>query len=207
MSDNSNLPYCRLLFRSKEGIELFSVPSERADEASITPRENREFLLKGNTSFQSILPDGSAAFVHRPDKGIFKLQLAGGNLAPPTEPFLKETARVQIMAVSPQGSYLLTWERAQEGETPNMKVWDTATGDMVIGFRQKGLSREAWPYVQWTNNEKFAFLMGTNEVRVYPGKFPQNAETRFIDKLRIPGITSMSVPSNATGEADGSTGS
>lgn len=194
-----NLPYCRLLFRSKEGIELFSVPSERADEESITKRGKREFLIQGTTSFQAILPDGSAAFVHRPDKGIFKLNLGHGAASDTENPFLPDTARVQIMAVSPQGSYVLTWERAKEGETPNMKVWNTATGALVIGFRQKALSREAWPYVQWTNDEKFAFVMGTNEVRVYPGMFPQGAETRFVDKMRIPGISSMSVPSDSKG--------
>lgn len=194
-----NLPYSRLLFRSKEGIELFSVPSERDDEASITKREKREFLLKGITSFQGVLPDGSAAFVHRPDKGIYKLNLGSGAASDTETPFLQESARVQIMAMSPQGSYMLTWERAKEGETPNMKVWSTKTGEYVMGFRQKALSRDSWPYVQWTNDEKFAFLLGTNEVRVYPGTFPQGLETRFVDKMRIPDISSMSVPSQSTG--------
>ena len=200
MSAN-NLPYCRLLFRSKDGVEVFTVPSERDDEPAIKPKETREFLLKGATTFQSVLPDGSAAFVHRPEVGIFKLAFDGSNTTTttPSTPFLANTARVQIMDVSPQGSFLLTWERAQEGETPNLKIWNSQTGDFVIGFRQKVLKSMAWPYVQWTNDEKFAFLLGTNEVRVYPGQFPQNAETRFVDKMRIPGITSMSVPSKATG--------
>ncbi len=197
--NTDNLPYCRLLFRSKEGIELFSVPSERAEEASITKRGKREFLIKGSTSFQALLPDGSAAFVHRPDKGIFKLNLCHGTMSDTENPFLQDSARVQIVSVSPLGSYILTWERAKEGETPNMKVWDTATGKFIIGFRQKGLSREAWPYMQWTNDEKFAFLMGTNEIRVFPGMFPQGAETRFVDKMRVPGISSMSVPSESRG--------
>jgi translation initiation factor 2A len=199
MSAENNLPYCRLLFRSKEGVELFSIPSERDDEAGITKRGKREFLIRGSTSFQKVLPDGSAAFVHRPDQGIFKLNLGSGAVSDTESPFLQESARVQILAMSPQGSYMLTWERAKEGETPNMKVWSTKTGEFVIGFRQKGLSRDSWPYVQWTNDEKLAFLLGTNEVRVYPGTFPQGAETRFVDKMKIPGISSMSVPSESTG--------
>ena len=194
-----SLPYCRLLFRSKEGVEIFSIPSEREEEAGIAKREKREFLLKGATTFQALAPDGSAAFVQRPDKGIFKLNLSNGASSDMETPFLEESARVQIMAISPQGNYLLTWERAKEGEIPNLKVWNTSTGEFVIGFRQKGLSREAWPYVQWTNDEKFAFLLGTNEVRVYPGEFPQGAETKFVDKMRIPNISSMSVPSESTG--------
>eukprot|EP00980_Cylindrotheca_fusiformis_P008299 scaffold1736_cov127-Cylindrotheca_fusiformis.AAC.113 len=189
-------PFCKILLRSKEGIEVFTVPSERDEESSITTRETREFLFKGTSSFHSILPDGSAAFVHRPDVGIFKLNLDGSPSNQET-PFLQGTGKVQIMAVSPQGTFVLTWERAQDGEAPNMKIWSSQTGDLVMGLRQKTLKRDAWPYVQWTSNEKFAFVMGTNEVRVYPGDFPQQLETRFVDKLKIPGISSMSVPSNA----------
>lgn len=195
-----NLPFCRLLFRSKDGVEVFTLPSERDEESSITPSENREFLLKGTTTFQSVLPDGTAAFVHRPEVGIFKLNLDGSASSTDT-PFLKETARVQIMDVSPQGTFLLTWERPKEGETPNLKIWSSETGECVMGLRQKALRKESWPYVQWTNDEAFAFVLGTNEIRVYPGKFPQKTETRFVDKLRIPGITSMSFPSQSTAAA------
>jgi translation initiation factor 2A len=201
-SDNltDNLPPCRVFVRSKEGIEVFSIPSEREQESSIVSQSGaRKFLLKGATSFQALHPDGSAAFVHRPDVGIFKLSLDGHQALDTSTPFLKETARVQIVDLSPQGTYLLTWERAQEGESPNLKVWSTATGDYIIGFRQKVLRKDAWPYLQWTNDEAFAFLLGTNEVRVYPGTFPNQSETRFVDKLRIPDITGLSVPSQATG--------
>lgn len=113
------------------------------------------------------------------------------------------------MDVSPQGTFLLTWERAAAATTTaqqqqeeekgdndnnhNLKVWNIHTGDLVIGFRQKSLSRDAWPYLQWTHDERLAFLHCTNEVRVYPGTFPQQADTRFVEKLRIPGITSLSV--------------
>jgi len=196
-----NLPLCKVLLRSKEGVEVFSVPSERAEEATIEKRSARTFLLKGNTSFQSMHPHGSAVFVHRPDKGIVKLHLGNSNSSDHNEntdlPFFKDTAKVQMMTISPQGTFLLTWERAVEGEIPNLKVWNTASGEYVIGFRQKSLSRDSWPYVQWTYDEKLAFLLGTNEVRVYPGTFPQAAETRFVDKMRIPGIKSMSVQSQS----------
>jgi translation initiation factor 2A len=200
MSSSDNPPPCRVFVRSKEGIEVFSIPSEREQESSIvTESGERKFLLKGATSFQALHPDGSAAFVHRPDVGIFKLALDGHQPLETSTPFFKETARVQIVDLSPQGTYLLTWERAQEGETPNLKVWSTSTGDFIIGFRQKVLRKDAWPYLQWTNDEAFALLLGTNEVRVYPGTFPNQSETRFVDKLRIPEITSLSLPSQAKG--------
>jgi translation initiation factor 2A len=182
------------------------MPSERAHESSIAPSGSREFLLNGPTSFQAILPDGSAAFVHRPEKGIFKLDLTPGGISDyknSDSPFFPETSRVQIVDVSPRGTFLLTWERAQEGETPNLKLWKTATGEYVAGFRQKSLTRDSWPYVQWTNDEKFAFLLATNEIRVYPGVFPQGSETRFVERIRIPGIASMSFPSQSKGSATG----
>ena len=78
-TDNNNNkqppPPCRLLFRSKEGVEMFSIPSERTEETTIQTQSEREFLLKGPTSFQAVVPDGSAVLVHRPDKGIFKFDL------------------------------------------------------------------------------------------------------------------------------------
>lgn len=208
-SASEALPPCRVLCRSKEGVEVFPMPSERTQEASIVPPADdapRQFLLKGATSFQAILPDGSAAFFHRPDKGIVKVDLVSGKednngMTSDGTPFFQEsTARVQIMDLSPRGSFLLTWERAQQdGDTPNLKVWNTQTGALVMVFRQKGLSRDSWPYVQWTNDEKFAFLLATNEIRVYPGQFPQHTETRYVDKLYIPGITCMSFPSSSPG--------
>ena len=205
ISPPADLPYCRLLFRSKEGVELFSLPSERKEESGITKRTTREFLFKGTTTFQTLHPKGKCAFVHRPDVGIFKLSLQnapGGASSNPTEPFLKDTGRVQIMDVSPQGTYLLTWERPKEGDTPNLKVWSSETGDCVAGFRQKVLKKEAWPYLQWTHDESFAFLFTTNELRVFPGdKFAPNTEARYIDRLRVPGMTSFSLPSKSPNAA------
>lgn len=198
MSDD--LPPCRLLFRSKEGIEVFSVASDREKESSMSPSADRTFLLKGETSFQSVLPDGSAMLVHRPDKGIFKVDL-DGNETNQNEAFFANSSKVQIMDVSPQGSYLLTWERGSNDESENnLKVWSTATGECVTGFRRKSINRSSWPYLQWTHDEKFAFLLTTNEIRVYPGNFPQQTETRFVDKMRVPGITQMSFPTKTAGE-------
>ena len=221
--DNNNgddLPPCRVLFRSKEGIEVFSIQSNRDRESSnnadAAKKNGRNFLLKGETTFQAFLPDGSAALVHRPNKGIFKVDLSGGDDDDDNKvssddneknntPFFENTSRVQIIDVSPKGNFLLTWERAaaNSDETENnLKIWNTSTGECVTGFRKKSINRSSWPYVQWTHDEKFAFLLTTNEIRIYNGSFSELAETRFIDKIRIPGIDSMSLPSCAA-SADG----
>ena len=201
-NENQILPPIRLLFRSKEGLEVFTVPSSRDEEASIQLVENRTFILQGSTSFQTLHTDGSAVFVHKPERGILKIDLTETDTTTMTTtmtPFFNDTTKVQIMDISPQGTFVLTWERAQEGDIPNLKVWNTKTGAYVTGFRQKALRKESWPYVQWTNDETFAFVMGTNEIRVYPGTFPLGTETRFVDRLKLPGISSMSLPSHATG--------
>ena len=139
-----SLPYCKVLVRSKEGVEIFSVPSERDEESSIQTRGNREFLMKGLTSFQAVLPDGSAAFVHLPDKGIVKLPLNDpATTVVDTTPFLQDTGRVQIMDVSPQGTFLLTWERAQGGEAPNLKVFESSTGKYAVSYTHLTLPTKA----------------------------------------------------------------
>mmetsp|Transcript_31289 Transcript_31289/g.65611 ORF Transcript_31289/g.65611 Transcript_31289/m.65611 type:complete len:656 (-) Transcript_31289:2324-4291(-) len=203
---DAQTPPCRLLFRSKEGIEVFSVVSERESETSMPRLADRKFLLKGETSFQSLLPDGSAALLHRPDKGIFKVDLGSGgeNESENDSPYFAQTAKVQIMDVSPKGTYLLTWERGSSDESENnLKVWNTSTGECIAGFRRKSINRSTWPYLQWTHDEKFAFLLTTNEIRVYPGTFPQQSATRFVDKMRIPGITQMSFPSSSVNTSVG----
>mmetsp|Transcript_25380 Transcript_25380/g.59442 ORF Transcript_25380/g.59442 Transcript_25380/m.59442 type:complete len:658 (-) Transcript_25380:103-2076(-) len=205
MSDSQ--PPCRLLFRSKEGIEVFSVVSERDRESSMVASPeaaDRRFLLKGETSFQALLPDGSAVLVHRPDKGISKVDLSGNNNNENSDPFFAQTSRVQITDVSPKGTYLLTWERGSSDESENnLKVWNTSTGECVAGFRRKMINRSSWPYLQWTHDEKFAFLLTTNEVRIYPGNFPHQSLTRYVDKIRVPGITQMSLPSSAAADGVG----
>ena len=165
---------------------------------------DRKFLLKGETSFQSFLPDGSAVLVHRPEKGIFKVDLSGNGSNDSADAFFAQTSKVQIMDVSPNGTYLLTWERGSSDESENnLKVWNTSTGECVTGFRRKMINRGCWPYLKWTHDEKFAFLLTTNEIRVYPGTFPQQTATRFIDKIRIPGITQMSLPSSVSSSSVG----
>mmetsp|Transcript_78 Transcript_78/g.95 ORF Transcript_78/g.95 Transcript_78/m.95 type:complete len:659 (+) Transcript_78:70-2046(+) len=200
--DCVDLPPCRLLFRSKEGIEVFPVQSSRDDGGNSVAA--RKFLLKGETNFQALLPDGSAALVHRPDKGIFKVDLREHCTSVENEsdsPFFEKTSPVQVINVSPKGTFLLTWERAatnSDGPTNNLKVWNISTGECVTAFLRKTISRSSWPYLQWTHDENFAFLLTTNEIRIYNGSFPELTKTRYIDKIRIPGISSMSLPPSIT---------
>lgn len=161
----STYPPCKVLLRSKDGVELYTIPERPTDPAN-KPSE-RPFICKGATTLCQV--DSSAAFLHVVGKGIVKCSLAD----PPTETepqaFFENTEGVQMMDLSPKGTYLLTWERYYEDKRPdNLRVWETATGRLAASFTQKALKREAWPNLQWTPDELFAALHVTNEVRFFP---------------------------------------
>ena len=214
----SSVPPCKILFRSKDGIEVFDVSSDRehAVATSTTDATTRTFLVKGETSIQTLAPDGSCAFVLLVGHGVVRVPLSEASSASSTSsiitkdstpPFLVDpensTDKIQMMAISPQGNYLVTWQRVTDTQPNNLKVWCTKTGKLLVGFPQKGLSRAGFPYVHWTADEAWSLLMTTNEVRVYPGRCFADAkspdEIRFTDKIRVPGITTLSVPDQRGG--------
>lgn len=206
---------CKVLLRSKDGVELFTVSSSR-DHIDLSTNNNnggeRNFLVKGGTSIQVYAPDGSCVYLLLSEFGVVKCSLDDDNTTTISRAggdsvlFLQDTKAIQMMTISPLGNYLLTWERSYEHKPKNLRVWCAKTGTLVASFLQKGIRRDAWPYLQWTADEKYAFLMTTNEVRVYNGndfaatQQQEASEIRFIDKLRLNGITSLSVP-QTNGEA------
>jgi translation initiation factor 2A len=184
-----------MIFRSKAGVEVFTVP--RKDSDAIEKPTERRFLLEGVTTLQHFAPDGSRVFLHQPAHGVVMCALDG--TGEKKTPFLENSQGVSMLSSSPKGTYLLTWERlsSTSPEQPNLKVWNSKTGAYLHGFVQKNLSRDSWPYLQWTYDEKFAFLLVTNEIRVYEGDAFAKDEVRFIEKMRCPGLSSMSVPNKA----------
>lgn len=212
----ASVPPCQILFRSKDGIEVFDVSSDREKVVAASTAADatiRKFLVKGETSIQTMAPDGSCAFVLLVGHGVVRVPLSeassssGTITKDSTPPFLMDpdnsTEKIQMMAISPQGNHLVTWQRVTDTQPNNLKVWCTKTGTLLVGFPQKGLSRAGFPYVHWTADEQWALLMTTNEVRVYPGrcfaerKSPE--DIRFTDKIRVPGITTLSVPEQRGG--------
>ena len=158
-------PPCKVLLRSKVGVELYTIP-ERPTDPTNKPAE-RPFILKGATTLCQV--DASNAYLHLAGKGIFKCSLTNHTNEAPTQAFFANTQNVQMMDLSPKGNYLLTWERWYEDKRQdNLRVWETATGRLAAGFAQKALKREGWPNLQWTADESFAALHATNEVRFFP---------------------------------------
>ncbi|KAL7273823.1 hypothetical protein RUND412_003300 [Rhizina undulata] len=75
---------------------------------------------------------------------------------------------VYELGFSPQGSYIITWERPSKQEdgsaTKNLKVWRTETAEHVVAFVQK--SQTGWN-LQYTHDEKYCARAVTNEVQFY----------------------------------------
>ena len=198
---------CHLLVRSKAGLELFTVP-ERPNDA-LPPQRSNPFLLQGVvTTLAETSPDGSAVYVHVAGTGIVKCDLSANSDSPTItketcRAFLSESLNVQLLDLSPSGRFLLTWERWYAESCPNnLKVWEAATGKLLASFPQKALSRDAWPYLQWTSDEEYAFLLATNEVRIFPRENFFSDEVRYTDKLRISSIKSISLPQTSTVDED-----
>ena len=161
----STSPPCKVLFRSKDGVELFTIPERLTDP--VDPPAERPFLVKGATTLCQL--DATTAYLHMTGKGIIKCPLTDPPVEQKPEAFFESTKNVQMMDLSPKGTYLLTWERWYEGEREdNLRVWETATGRLAASFTQKALKREAWPNLQWTADENFAALHVTSEVRFFP---------------------------------------
>lgn len=226
-SSSSSGPPCRVIVRSKTKVELFTVPERSEKDPSTTATTvsaapQSTLLVQGNTSLQVVTPDGTTAFFLLPGHGVVACPLVLDALPREplskvaTSPFLASSQNVQMMDVSPLGTFLITWERWNENTCPhNLKVWLANTGALVASFPQKSLSRDAWPYLHFTYDEKLAFLLVTNEVRIYtkqaflqqqhPSDASENnnnnhSAIRYFDKVRISGVTSISVPLRAVEE-------
>uniref|UniRef100_A0A7S2YDS5 Eukaryotic translation initiation factor 2A n=1 Tax=Entomoneis paludosa TaxID=265537 RepID=A0A7S2YDS5_9STRA len=209
--DLSSLPSCKVLLRSKQGVEVYELNGERPEEFKVAA--TRPFLCKGATSIPlATSPDGEHVYIHMTGKGIVRCPIPDDttNVEPidPTTPaFFTDSKGVQMMDLSPKGSYLLTWERWYEEACPNnLKVWETATGKLLAAFPQRNIKRDVWPYLQWTHDERIAALVTTSEVRFYPAAILLNGTedptaVRYSDKLRISSVASISVPRSCGTEA------
>ncbi|OBZ80975.1 Eukaryotic translation initiation factor 2A, partial [Choanephora cucurbitarum] len=82
-----------------------------------------------------------------------------------------EKANVIDFWLSPQGSYLATWERPSKAENGaannNLIIWDAKTGQDIAAFVQK--AQNNWNF-QWTDDEKYCARMVTNEVQFWESK-------------------------------------
>lgn len=100
--------------------------------------------------------------------------------------------QVQALSLSPRGTFLLTWERLQEGEKDgNLRVWRVATGELACAWHQKVLGEKAlWPAIKWSVDETLAYRLVTNEIHFFDGQQPTVAA---LHKLRIENVSQCSI--------------
>ena len=202
----------RILFRTKEAIELYTLPdtSTLAIAASTTNNDSNNknkkggrVLYTGATNFHLLNPGGTRAYIHDANIGIVECNLddiidvkvdAAGKIIP----FLEGSKAVQLAKCSPRGSFLLTWERpittgndsADHGG--NLKVWDAANGKLIRGFNCKKATLNT---VQWTHDESLLFHLVTSEIHVYDTATTSNSSSGSrVGRIVCKSITSFSLP-------------
>lgn len=187
--DEVECPSSRILFRSKQCVELYTLDGKKSEKNAVT-------LVKGLSTMHLCSPDGSKVLIYRPSDGVRIVNLDDQNLngddEQPSIP-LEGTKGVQLMSFSCKGSYILTWEKPSK-DSPNLKVWSASNGKFLHGLTMRVCRRSQWPPLRWTHDEKKAFFMATNELHVYEGHVFSEDEVRYTDKVRCAGISSFSLP-------------
>mmetsp|Transcript_9165 Transcript_9165/g.13454 ORF Transcript_9165/g.13454 Transcript_9165/m.13454 type:complete len:761 (-) Transcript_9165:44-2326(-) len=189
----------QLLFRSKEGVELYTLAdtSSSAAPSSKKPSQGGQILYAGKTTFHLLSPNGSAAFIHDASVGLIKCDLSSPTTtsatSTTTSPFLQNSKAIQLAKCSPRGSYLLTWERPSKlddnnNNNGNLKVWSAANGALLQSFSCKKATLET---VQWTHDEQCVFHCVTNEIHIYAAH-----DWKRVGKVRSQGVASFSLPTN-----------
>ncbi len=77
------------------------------------------------------------------------------------------------MQFSPMGTYVVTWEKLTEqlqSNGGNLRIWRADTGEFLNGFSQKHYTKDAWPYIMWTDDEMLASMAVANGVHLYNGQ-------------------------------------
>lgn len=80
-----------------------------------------------------------------------------------------EAPNLLEIAFSPRGSYIMSWERPKKDEAsgnfaPNLRLWNSSTGEFIRSFTQKGQS--GWQ-LQFSFDEKYCARLVKNEVEFF----------------------------------------
>ncbi|KAL5636256.1 hypothetical protein ACGC1H_004913 [Rhizoctonia solani] len=165
-------------FRSQKQLGLVGglpefAPIDAFDKPSTTARTCT--YSQDGRLFAYIIPEG----VYIVDAGTFKVVQA------------IEVPNIVELAFSPLATFLQTWERPQKLEEgaqhKNLRIWRVADGTEVASFTQK--AQEGWA-PQYTANESQAIRVVGQDVQVFS---PAEWEKGVVDKLRVEGLTSVSL--------------
>ncbi|KAI8638391.1 eukaryotic translation initiation factor eIF2A-domain-containing protein [Parasitella parasitica] len=102
-----------------------------------------------------------------------------------------EKPNVILFWLSPQGSYLATWERPTKLEngagSNNLVIWDTKTGQEIAAFSQKVQTNLNF---QWTDDEKYCARLVTGEIQFWESK---NVGKSCWARLKLEGVAQFSL--------------
>lgn len=100
---------------------------------------------------------------------------------------------ILYLAFSPSGTYLTTYERPNKelaNAHRNLKVWDAKKGVTVTTFHKKGISKDAWPAIQFSADEGHLFHLITNAVNVHSSR---DNFAQAIRKVEFKGVTQFCI--------------
>ena len=105
------------------------------------------------------------------------------------------TANVYELGFSPQGSFIITWERPTKDEEgnacKNLKVWRVltdGTGERNVHGQFVQKSQTGWN-LQYTQDERYCARTVTNEVQFY-----ESGDLRLVwNKLRVEGVSDFAL--------------
>jgi len=185
-STNTDHQPIRLLARSKQAVELYTLPDTSSATEATKIKKGGTILHEGKTTLHVLSPNGQVVFIHDVSVGLLRSDLTENSANYKAQTFLKEDSKaVQLAKCSPRGSFLVTWER--HSGVNNLKVWESNNGTLLTSFSCKKATLTG---LQWTHDEKFAFHLVTNEIHIY------DANTwKRVGKVRCQGVSSFSLPS------------
>jgi len=212
----------KILLRSKAGVHLQELTTGENGLPVLTPAPDEALGKPVPGDLTEFCGDGSAVAIvtSTPTKSLRVVDVETGNVR-----WTVEGRNIQALSFSPQGTFLLTWERLASGGAPqpgsstatsqsgstahttpetatagikgNLLVWRSENGVLVAGFTQKTFRKPEWPTLQWTPDESLCFRATATDVHVYPGQEPGTASP---EKFAVSGggMASLRVSPNAS---------
>lgn len=113
-----------------------------------------------------------------------------------------ECLGIQAISFSPQAQFILTFRRPAQSKSsgngaspppppPNLELWAVNSGTRVLALHQKALIKDAWPSLQFTQDDSLAVHAVTNTLHVYM----PNKQTFAVPeiKIHVPGVAGFAV--------------
>jgi translation initiation factor 2A len=162
----ASLPVPRLVVRDRNSVTLFEGPyaSENADS---TMQYSMKTISSPISSALRIPPiyDQNGQFVCVIPERDFPSVV---NVGTGAKMFDMNISDVQKAEFSPFGTFLVTWSMAVKGtatdSVPNLRIFNVATGELVIGFSHKTYRNDL---IQWAQNDSLCFRQVSNEVHIF----------------------------------------